>query len=251
MAEKQFLMLKNRVAFLLILVLVFSLGCSSSSVDTVESTGSESESIDSVVLNEHKSESNNANTLMQDLVDSSVVSMSSEVTTSSSISFQPDTSINELLFLRNAESVKSIFPSEQIPLMIKGYEFPIGYAINQESNQYLGLIQYHGDVSNQFSVFEIGYLNDIDEPERAINTTIEFQTESGLQLGMSKESLLKIKGAGFTVQASSSDETVLRYEIIDYINSDFLQRYRLPIYYFDVYLTNDLIKKIQFGFEYP
>lgn len=163
------------------------------------------------------------------------------------VSFVPDSTINNVLTLNNSESSKQFYPeiSSSVKLIERLRESPV-LAFNSKAKEYLLLYQYEGGVKNEFSCFEIGYVSNLGENE-TINTDYKnFETESGLKLGLSLKELIKIKGKSYTKEGSK-----IIYRVDDYPNSSFLKRYNMPAYFLECTLQNDRINKIKFGFDYP
>lgn len=68
--------------------------------------------------------------------------------------------------------------------------------LNSSHTQYLKAFTYEGALKNEFSLFEIGYLNEeLFKGSKKYHTDyISFETESQLALGMTLDSVLDIKG---------------------------------------------------------
>ncbi len=162
--------------------------------------------------------------------------------------FNPDTLINNALALQNRISSERFFPgitSKQ--LMYLGGESPAIIFSSMNDKEYLIAFQYEGGTENEFSCFEIGYSNLIEENNHKFSTNYKsFELESGLKLGLSVEELIKIKGNDFVKENGR-----IIYRLDDYKNSSFLKKYNMPVYFLECSLENNRIVKIKFGFEYP
>ncbi|MDT0294908.1 hypothetical protein ACFQ3R_00095 [Mesonia ostreae] len=163
------------------------------------------------------------------------------------VNFVPDSTINNVLTLNNSKSSKQFYPeiSSSVELIERLRESPV-LAFNSKAKEYLLLYQYEGGVKNEFSCFEIGYISNLGENE-TINTDYKnFETESGLKLGLSSEELIKIKGASYSKEGNK-----IVYRMDDYPNSNFLKKYNMPAYFLECTLKNNKINRIKFGFDYP
>lgn len=162
------------------------------------------------------------------------------------VAFQPDTTINNKLILRNSESVKDFFYGEfdLIPES-KANSFPVVYFSNRSGTEYVAAYQYYGDIKNQFSLFEVGYCNSLSGIEFIQTDHDSFMTESEIKLGMTKEEIIKIKGHEFM-----EDKGTLGYVLSD-SNSVFPKKYKLSAYLMNYHFENDKLVKFSFGFEYP
>jgi len=78
----------------------------------------------------------------------------------------------------------------------------------------------------------------------------EFKTESGIRLGIPLTRLKAIKGEPDSIEENNAI-TILHYQINNYKNSRFLQRYNMPEYYSDYKFKNDKLIEFKFGFVYP
>lgn len=170
----------------------------------------------------------------------------------SNLFFEPDTTINNKLILRDENSVNIFFKGD-IDLIPESKElvFPAVYFSNKSRTQYIAAYHYHGDLKNQFSLFEVGYYNELSSGIKLIQTEYDFfMTENKILLGMTKEEIIERKGNEFILIKSEVSES-LRYVLSDYPNSPFLKRYNLPVYFAEYNFENDRLVKFSFGFEYP
>lgn len=170
------------------------------------------------------------------------------------INIVPDTTINKKLFLENYKSLSNFYSNENpLKLVERMRQSPVFIFGNESNKEYLLAFQYEGNTENAFSCFEIGYFEDDKSISlEAFYQTKEnnFQTESGLRLGLSLADVIRIKGQEYE-QQKSEDYTVLSYKIEDYKNSLFLKEYNMPSYFIDIRLKDNIVRKITFGFDYP
>ncbi|WP_430613530.1 hypothetical protein [Flavobacterium sp. JP2137] len=185
----------------------------------------------------------------------SVINHNSIITTSEKlIDFVPDTTINKKLFLENSSSLVGIYSgSKPLKLIERLRESPINIFVNKSNKEYLLAYQYEGNTNYTYSCIEIGYLEDdkvIKSNDLTQTEETYFKTESGLSLGLSLEEVVNIKGKEYE-QQEFNDFIVLSYRIDDYESSAFLKRYRMPGYFIQIKLKNNIVTKITFGFDYP
>ena len=160
--------------------------------------------------------------------------------------FIPDTTINNLLILNNRDSSKKFYPKISLERLINFLrESPVLGFSDKTNKEYLLLYQYEGGIKDEFSCFEIGYINDLQK--EVIKTSYNgFETESGLKLGMTFEELIEIKGKGYIKKEGN-----VIYQINDYSNSSFLKKYNMPAYFLECTIKEDKVIKIKLGFDYP
>ena len=155
----------------------------------------------------------------------------------------PDISINDIKLSDTTAVVLGY--SDLKYNVIEGKEaLPYAIFTNENKTEILKLYLFYGAKRNEFYQAEISPYDKktIPNPTKYEN----FSTESGIKLGISKKDLIKIKGNNFV-----ETNHILRYEISDYENSHFLEKYNLPIYFAEYTFDQDKLCKIYFGFEYP
>ncbi|SHM44385.1 hypothetical protein SAMN05444484_10653 [Flavobacterium chilense] len=166
----------------------------------------------------------------------------------------PDSTINNLLFLENSESLKRFYSKDKmISTIEKLRESPIAVFSNNDKSQYLLAYHYEGNPKDQFSCFEIGYFENDKKLMQNLNYSIDnkiFETESKIGLGISLEKLIKIKGDSY-VTKQDKDQLIITYRIDNYDKSSFLKRYNMPGYFMEFTLKDNMVIKILFGFDYP
>lgn len=170
------------------------------------------------------------------------------------LSVVPDTTINNKLFLENYKSLSNFYLSDKsLSLVERLRESPVVIFGNKSKKEYLLAYQYEGNMENAYSCFEIGYFeNDKNIIIAKYNQTDEtnFETESGLRLGLSLEDVIHIKGREYE-QLKSDDYTELNYNIKNYESSIFLKKYNMPGYFIKIKLKSNRVTNIIIGFDYP
>ena len=175
--------------------------------------------------------------------------------------FVPDTTINNLFFLLDANSSKGFCPNiNDIEVLDEKFFLdeeitflqdpsPLIIFFNADKTKYLIAFAHYGSWKYKFAEFEIGYVTEIVLKElknRYIETSYKnFQTESKLRLGMTLSELEDVKGKNYI-----RDGNIVTYVINDE-NSDFLEEYNMPEYYLKCELSQNKVCKIRFGFTYP
>jgi len=237
-AEGGYQMLMSKIMFTLILS-VSLLGCQSNN----EKTDVVGETTELVVAEPLKTDT--ASILKQ---------VKNIIPEKKAINIVPDTTINKRLFLENYKSLSNFYSSEKPLVLVERLrESPVIIFGNKSNKEYLLAYQYEGNTENAYSCFEIGYFEeDKNVSLEKFNQTDEtnFQTESGLRLGLSLEEVIRIKGQEYE-QQKSGDYIVLNYKIEDYENSLFLKEYNMPGYFIEIRLKDNIVRKITFGFDYP
>lgn len=162
---------------------------------------------------------------------------------------KPDFKVNQLQ-LREEGSINNFYP-QNVRLLDNLRYSPVIAFTDKEKKEYLLAYQYEGDVKNSFSCFEVGYLKDDRKLEKDVTETKydNFNTESGLKLGMTLEEITNIKGSNYKVE-KKSNEQIIRYTI-DNPNDPKIKQYEMPPYFMEFYLKDSKLYKIIFGFEYP
>jgi hypothetical protein len=165
------------------------------------------------------------------------------------VNFVPDSSINNDLLLQNASSTIDVLGDVMVEID-KDVDYPDVY-FKSKGDEYLRVIFFPGNESNSLSQFEVGSIVDLKIDRLIPIDYSSFKTESGIQLGITKENLVKIKGNIFDRKEVNGYE-VISYRIDDYASSSFLKRYNMPIYFAEYWFTKDnQLDKFKFGFEYP
>ena len=169
--------------------------------------------------------------------------------------FTPDTTINNLFFLYDANSSEMFYPNINNieifdeELFSKGGTPHIIF-FNADKTKYLVAFTHYGSCKNHFAEFEIGYVTEqvFNEVKNKHNETAyqDFQTESGLHLGMTLKELERVKGKNYDRKGN-----VVTYIMNDTISVFLNIYYNMPEYYLKCELSQNKISKIKFGFTYP
>lgn len=167
------------------------------------------------------------------------------------IKFIPDSTINKKFKLDDYRSSESFYPKvDKVRLVEFLRESPVLILCNNNTSQYLLAYQYEGNTKNAFSCFEIGYLREgISTNDCNITNEKSFETEAGITLGLSFDSLVAKKGGGYEIKTSK--DSLVIYKIDNHRNSEFLNRYNMPGYFLECSIKGAKINKIKFGFDYP
>ncbi len=120
---------------------------------------------------------------------------------------------------------------------------------NAHGSQVLTLFLHHGSGENQFS--EIRITRQVQDSIRAVLPVPEFRSGRGILLGMREEDAKAILGGYCAVGTASNGHRLLRYAIVDFAASHFLQAYNYPSYYATLEFAADRLIEYRFGFEYP
>ena len=125
----------------------------------------------------------------------------------------------------------------------------VAFFLSTSKSEYLLAYQYEGDSKNAFACFEIGYIVDDKTLKTQTSTHLSenhFQTESGLKLGLSKDSLVMLKGDKYILLEKDS---IVRYSLD--MSSEFVKRYNSPGYFIEAKIRDNRIIRLKYGFEYP
>jgi hypothetical protein len=158
----------------------------------------------------------------------------------------PDTSVADIK-IRNVESTLNVLGKQT---KLEGDSTHVFYS--SDKKQKLGLTVHPGDFYSQVSIFSISYSDNSNQNFRQINS-IEFKTEKGIKLGISKIEIIEKLGTCYVAKDSTKNSITLSYriELPNDSKTKLLTRNKTPIYYATYRLTNDKLQNIEFGFEYP
>jgi hypothetical protein len=165
--------------------------------------------------------------------------------------FIPDTTINSVLKLLNAGSIRRSI-GDQTAKMIEDEKAVRVQLINKRGNEYLILYQLPGSSWNTFNEFEVSSIK-IHHSSYKLTSFSSFSTESWVSLGMSMDSLIMIKGNRYS-RLMTGDQTVLIYKLQENENDtnvSILERYNMPEYKATYYFINSRLVKFIFGFPNP
>jgi len=159
-----------------------------------------------------------------------------------------DTTINGVVLLRNSASIERNFGDLMKKIDLKK-DIPDVRIKNQSGTQYLRLAFYPGDNKNVFSLFEVSN-NSLGSQNALSSSILNFDTESGIKLGLSKTEVINKKGNNYQ-ESKKGDLIKLRYEIDEKKDKKFLDKYNMPLYVAEYFFKNDVLETFSFGFEYP
>lgn len=154
-----------------------------------------------------------------------------------------DTVLNKLLFLRGSDFLNDdLIESIEIKTEDSLNQFPYFQFCNLRETQYVKVSVFHGDSRKCFSQIEVGVIEDNDNSEYIPLEVEDFKTNTGKQIGMNINSLNDcINYSDFEV----NDSTFLRTYVTNYQNKSGLT------YSSSLIITNGIISRIKFGFDYP
>lgn len=126
------------------------------------------------------------------------------------------------MFLRNQNSIFNSF-GDIMPLLNNKLDLPTVYFQNKNSDQYLKMPVFPEDLKNIVSQFEVIYNSMINNDVKMNTSKISsFLTENNVFLGLTKSSLIDIKGKNYKV-IIDGNYIILKYLIEDFDNSIFLK----------------------------
>lgn len=158
--------------------------------------------------------------------------------------YRPDVSVQKLQ-LKNPVNVKKVFGADVMQNLL-GYTKPKVSILSSDQKQRFTVYYNPKNDSLTFSQFEVKYNHTLDEVT-PISSFPKFETESGIELGISTEKLVEIKGEP---DKTFTDVTIQYTYSIDKSKSTKFLNYFKENQYTAVYtfLDNRLIE-FSFGFE--
>ncbi|AUP78993.1 hypothetical protein [Flavivirga eckloniae] len=165
------------------------------------------------------------------------------------LQFAIETSINKINLL-DSKSLLNVISS---PVFIENgkSEFPELIILNKDNTQKLTLLFYPGSNKNQVSYFILEQIDRATIPKGENVFKIAeaiFKTNNGIALGVKKE-VIESKYLSENFKLIQGDK--LLSFVLDDFNNSFLKEYNMPMYSAKYYFTDNTIKRIEFGFEYP
>ena len=152
-----------------------------------------------------------------------------------------DTTINGTIVLWNSESTYSTFGNLSGKLQDYPDEGSFVIFKNKEGDKYLKMVHLPGSDPNTFRFFEVGYVKTLDTKITLLQSPIEnFETESGVKLGMSISDFLKGRNTEYSKIAKGNDVTFKISETIDGLE-----------YNGNYYFKNGQLNKFGFGYKNP
>ena len=166
--------------------------------------------------------------------------------TNESVNFVPDVFISNISVL-DTTNVTTIL-GEDVMLNLEGTIIKKASFSNIMQNETLEVIFQPGSYLNEFSKFIVfKSKNDVSKPQIDIQN---FVTESGIELGIDKKTLISLKGKPTSITQFISSE-IYEYVIDNYDSSCFLEKYKMPIYRAKYFFENSKLVRFEFGFDYP
>lgn len=166
-----------------------------------------------------------------------------QISESMSIKFVPDSTINGLLKLRDPESFTDFFGKGVSIKDDPSSPYPYYIAISKDEKKFIKVNQFYGDAKYQISIIEVGYTNNLVSKKNHLKYT-QFETESGIKLGMSRKNIINIKG-----EPDSIVDNQYKYSLSE--KNSFVKRNLMPSYFAIYSFENDTLINFQFGFDFP
>ncbi len=161
--------------------------------------------------------------------------------------FSPDINVAGISLL-NSDGVAELFGKDVMEKL--GEAPPYNTSILSSDKQQEFVIEFHpGSVDLEFSTFKVQQAVPNEIEKLPVSQHQQFQTESGIALGMSKDELIELMGSPDVEETDIL--TTLTYEITDLASSAFLQKYNLPKYAATYYFHAGKLVEYHIGFEYP
>ena len=158
----------------------------------------------------------------------------------------PDTSVVGIK-IKNAESTLNI-----IGKLTKLEGDSTHQYYSSDKKQKLRLTVHPGDHYSEVSVFNISYSENSNQNIPIIKS-MEFETEKGIKLGLSKREITEKLGTCYEVKDSTKNDITLFYriELPNDSKTKLLKSNNMPAYYATYKFTDEKLKNIEFGFIYP
>lgn len=150
-----------------------------------------------------------------------------------------DSTINKIIILKDSYSVIKSLGNIDSLVNESDTASPDIYFYNISKTEYLRMKKWYGDGANVFKIFEVGKSKSLPKSIPILNSDfINFNTESGVKIGMKKSDFLQIKSKFTYVEKESKDLTILNYSDGELYNATY-------------YFKNNLLIKFEFGYSYP
>ncbi|WP_025743806.1 hypothetical protein [Aquimarina pacifica] len=160
-----------------------------------------------------------------------------------------ETSINKISLLDGESLIKVI----KKPIFIENGKsgFPELIIVNADNTQKLTLLFYPGNTKNHVSYFILEqidqYIPKANNVFNILDTT--FRTNNNFMLGLSKE-VVENKYISRNLKLKADNKSLSF--ILDDLMNPFLKEYNMPMYSAKYFFGDDnIINKIEFGFEFP
>ena len=122
---------------------------------------------------------------------------------------------------------------------------------NRERRQYLRMTHYPGDPMGVMSVFEIGYLSDLDSclSYESYDYDGAFLTNNNVSLGELVDNIVKVQGKPARIEEKDGCKIYCYW--VDETNSEYVRENNECAYFIDYWIKDRRLVKLRFGFEYP
>lgn len=157
--------------------------------------------------------------------------------------FIPDIKVNDIELSNNNTGLSNYKNIDKL-IVEDNQGIPHASFLNKGKTEKLSVYFFYGSGHDEFYQFKVEEYNEKKNYNQLEYN--DFITESGINLGIGKAELLKIKGNNYT-----ENDGIVKYVLSDYNNSCFLQKYNLPVYFSEYTFKDDKLIKMYFGFEYP
>lgn len=123
--------------------------------------------------------------------------------------------------------------------------------INKIDSSYLIMTHYPGDDIGKMSLFEVGYLINMDKSILSSynETSSTLLTNNNTTLGMPMDNIITLQGMPDSISMQNN------YTIFHYIEDDpesiILKKYNEYIYFIEYWFIDNKLSRMIFGFEYP
>ncbi len=131
---------------------------------------------------------------------------------------------------------------------VENGEFPHQSYYSSNHLEVFTVYFHYGDGKYQWSEMEVSR----DSTKNIIGTldSATFVSGNGIHLGMTSREIISILG-NCNPAVIHPPNTILKYRLDDFNNSEFLKRFKMPVYCSEYEFENDRLVRFRFGFEYP
>lgn len=123
--------------------------------------------------------------------------------------------------------------------------------VNKEKQQYLRMTHYPGDPMGVMSVFEIGYLSDLDSclSYDPYDYNGAFLTNNNVALGELADNIMKVQGKPTRIEEKDGCRIYCYW--VDESNSEYVRENNEYAYFIEYWIKDRRLVKLKFGFVYP
>jgi hypothetical protein len=166
-------------------------------------------------------------------------------------SFREELGISNI-YLEDATSLQKVLGKNIWDKHFEANEmFPRIECLNKEKTQILRLFFFYGGAKNNVAEFELLYLPlKYKKPKQIVSTNIvQFKSTNGIQLGMTKQAVIKIIGKNYKTEKKDGFEQITYYT--DDTTKGILKKLSGVAYFIKCKFKNGKLWQYNFGFEYP